>query len=114
MVSAAPPTFQYKPSCTGPALSSAIKAAGTDFVSPPGADPVADVGDAFRDKNFQRGAVGVLYLTANSVKALAPGLEVAARAVPYVGEALLTFQALHSIYKGAQAYKSSIDQCYGN
>ena len=113
MVSAAPPQFQYKPSCTGPALKAAVNAAGNDFFSMPGADPVADVGDALRNKNVQRATVGTLYVVANTAKTFAPALDVAADAIPFVGQALLVYQIGSAVYEGGKAYMGSIDQCYG-
>src|SRR5438445_9203142 len=77
-ISAVTPQPQLKPGCTGPAFWSGLKAAAGDFVSPPGADPIGDVGDALRDKNVQRAAVGTLYVVANSARYFAPAAEVAA------------------------------------
>lgn len=113
VVTVAPPEPQYKPDCYGPAVLAGLNAAGSDFFSMPGADPASDVGDALKDKNVQRGAVGALYVTANAVKTLAPELAAAAKVVPYVGEVVLTFQALHATYEGVKAYMASVDNCYG-
>jgi RHS repeat-associated protein len=108
------PSEQLKPGCTSSALGAGLKAAAGDFFSPPGADPIGDVGDALRDKNVQRATVGVLYVTANALRPLAPALDVAADFVPFVGEAVLTYQVLSAVYAGGKAYKASIDQCYGD
>jgi RHS repeat-associated protein len=112
MMRAVRPPPRLKPSCTNPALWAGLKAAGADFFSPPGADPVADIGDALRDKNVQRAAVGTLYVAANSARYLSPALDVAADFVPVVGEVLLAYQVGHALYEGGKAYAESIDQCY--
>jgi hypothetical protein len=110
----APPKPKLKPSCgSGAALWAGLKAAANDFFSPPGADPMSDVGDALRDKNVQRAAVGTLYVVANAARSLAPAAEVAADLIPFVGEGLLIYQGGKALYEGGKAYKESIDRCYG-
>ena len=113
-IGAAPPQPPpLKPGCTQGGLLAGLKAAGSDFFSPPGADPVGDVGDALRNKDVQRAAVGTLYVVANSARYLAPAAEVAADFIPVAGEVLLAIQLGHALYEGGKAYKESIDQCYG-
>jgi RHS repeat-associated protein len=109
-VSAVNPQPQLKPSCTNPALLAAAKAAGSDFFTLPGADPVGDIGDVLRDKNFQRAAVGTLYVAG---RVFAPTAAVATKVIPVVGQAILLYQVGHALYEGGMAYKNSIDQCYG-
>lgn len=66
-----------------------------------------------KDKNVQRAAVGTLYVAANSARALAPALDVAADFIPVAGELLLAYQVGSALYQGGIAYKKSIDTCYG-
>jgi hypothetical protein len=58
-------------------------------------------------------AVGTLYVAANSAKSLAPAFDLFADAIPYVGEAVIAGQAYQAAKAGINAYKNSVDQCYG-
>jgi len=114
-ISALPPQPNQpplKPGCTKAGLLAGLKAAASDFFTPPGADPRGDVGDKLRDKDVQRAAVGTLYVVANSARYVAPAIDVAADLIPVAGEVLLVIQAGHALYEGGKAYKESIDQCY--
>jgi len=110
--SAVPPTFQYKPSCTGPAVRAALSAAGQDFFPPPNSDLANDVGDKLQDKNVQRATAGTLIVIANYARPIAPFLDVAADWVPVVGQAMFAYQGFSALRAGWNAYKDSIDQCY--
>lgn len=111
-VSAFQPQPKLKEGCTGPALLAGVKAAVGDFFTPPGADVIGDVGDAIRDENVQRATVGTAYVVANASRALAPALDVAADAIPVVGEVILAYQVGSALYEGGKAYKEAVDQCY--
>jgi len=48
-----------KPGCTKAGLSAGLKAAAGDFFTPPGADPLGDVGDALRTRTFSEQPLGL-------------------------------------------------------
>jgi RHS repeat-associated protein len=103
-----------KEGCTKAALWAGAKAAFNDFFTPPGADPIDDVGDALRDENVQRAGVGVLYSAATAARFLVPVADIAADAIPVAGQVLLVIQGGKALWEGGKAYKESIDQCYGD
>jgi hypothetical protein len=90
-----------------------VKAAIEDFFSPPGAEPQGDIEDAVKDENVQRGAIGTFYAIASNARYLAPAADVAADAIPVIGQVVLAYQVGKSLYEGGKAYKESVDECYG-
>jgi len=51
-------------------------------------------------------------VAANSARSLAPAFDLAADAIPYVGEVLLTIQGYQAAKAGIAGYKNSVDKCY--
>ncbi len=116
IVSAVPPRPPaLKPGCSSGAIAPAAKAAVSDFFGPgpPGSDPLGDVGEALRNKNNQRATVAVLYVAADTLKVAAPIAEIGAKAIPVVGWAIFGYQLYSAGKAGWEAYKQSVDQCYG-
>ena len=116
-VSAAPapqvPQKPWKQGCWWHAAGQGLKAAGQDFFSPPGADPLGDLGDALRDKTSQRAAVVALYVASDALRIAVPFAEIGAKFVPVAGQVLLAIQVGKSLWEGGKAFVEADNQCNG-
>jgi RHS repeat-associated protein len=116
VVTAAPAQPQYKPNCYGPAVWAGVSAAAKDAIPVPSEqnpNPIDATGDYLTSKPSQAASIAVLYKVANGARPLTAFADAAADYVPVVGWLWAGYQGIRALAVGAQAYKESIDQCYG-